>query len=141
VTGDLERHYSYFAEAVAAARAAPLSRRKALTAIMLADQMADRLFAASGEDDVLGFRAALAGQSAALRLVFALASSEEGVRLLVEPVPVAVEDHPKLAVEDYMVSLYNDRTVQRVLIAEGDARHDVHEVLDAALKAIEGARR
>jgi len=131
---ELERHFDYLREMVEVARAAPLSRRKAMTAALLADAMADRL---NPGGDVLDFRTGLAGESEALRLVFALASNEVGVQLLIEPVEVPLAHYPHLPTADFMVSLYNDRQVQRVRIAEGDARYDVHEVLAAALAALE----
>jgi len=52
---------------------------------------------------------------------------------------VPLGDYGKLGVEDFMVSLYNGHTVQRVLIAEGTARCDVHAVLAEALKALAAA--
>jgi hypothetical protein len=124
--------------AVAAARAAPLSTKKAWLAALLIDQVADALFAArhGGQGaDILVFRAALAEQSEALALVFALAGRE--LELVTEPVEVPLSDYPTLGVEDFMVSLYNNRTVQRVLIALPDGgRRDVHEVLAGALAAL-----
>lgn len=121
--------------AVAAARAAPLSSKRAWLAALLIDQAADALFAAKlggrGED-ILAFRESLATQSEPLALVFALASRQ--LDLVTEAVEVPVRDYPNLGVEDFMVSLYNNRTVQRVRVALPDGgRRDVHEVLAAAL--------
>ena len=108
-----------------------------MLAVLLVDAAADACFAASGEDDLLAFRERLATASDALALVFALAAEvESGPRLVVEPVEVPVDEYPKLGVEDFMVSLYNGRTVQRVLIAAGSDRHDVHAVLAAAMDAL-----
>ncbi|MEO8756951.1 MAG: hypothetical protein ABI398_04255 [Devosia sp.] len=123
--------------ALAAARAAPLSAKKALLAALLLDAEADRLFAASGETDILDFRARLAAKSDALALVFALcALRPDGPHLVTEAVQVPIADYPGLSVQDFMVSLYNDHSVQRVRIAVGDERHDVHEVLAAAFEAL-----
>ena len=47
-----------------------------------------------------------------------------------------ISEYHLLSVQDYMVSLYNGNTVQRVRIAVGAARHDVHEVLAAAVAAL-----
>ena len=122
--------------AVAAARAAPLSLKKAWLAALLVDQAADALFAAehAGQgDDILVFRANLAGQSEALALVFAIAGRE--LELVTETVEVPLGDYGNLTVEDFMVSLYNAHTVQRVRVVLADGtRADVHEVLERALK-------
>ena len=108
-----------------------------MLAALLLDAAADAKFAASGEDDVLAFRARLAAGSAALGLVFALcALRPDGARLVTEAVEVPLADYPALRTEDFMVSLYNDRTVMRVRIAVGDQRRDVHEVLAQALEAL-----
>ena len=118
------------AEAVAAAAAAPLSAKRAMLAALLLDAAADAKFAASGEDDVLAYRERLAAGSDALGLVFGLCALRPGgPRLVTEAVEVPLAEYPKLRTEDFMVSLYNDRTVMRVRIAVGDQRHDVHEVL------------
>ena len=130
-------HLAYLEAAVAAARAAPLSAKKAMLAAMLVDAYADRLMPEGG--DILAFRAELAAESAALSLIFALCSGR-ATRLVTEGVEVPIADYPKLGVEDFMVSLYNDHTVQRVRIVAADgSRHDVHAVIEeavAALKAV-----
>lgn len=135
----VERVLAQAAAAVAAARAAPLSVKKAWLAALLVDQAADALFAATlgGQgEDILAFRAALAAGSEPLALVFGVAG--RGFDLVTEAVEVPVADYPSLGVEDFMVSLYNNRTVQRVRIALPDgARRDVHEVLAAALEALQ----
>jgi hypothetical protein len=111
-----------------------------MLAALLIDAAADAAFAASGEDDVLEFRARLAARSEALGLVFGLCALREGGPLLVtEAVEVPIADHPALTTEDFMVSLYNDRTVMRVRIAVGDQRHDVHAVLAKALRDLAGS--
>ncbi|MEP7241203.1 MAG: hypothetical protein ABI697_09995 [Devosia sp.] len=121
--------------AVSAARAAPQSRRKAMLAVLLLDAAVDEAFVRSGESDVLEFRARLATTHRELGLVMEVAAMREGgPRLVLEPVEVAVADTPALGVEDYMVSLYNDRTVPRVLVAPADGgRRDVHALLAAAM--------
>ena len=141
---ELEQHFTYLEQARLAARAAPLSARKAMLAAMLIDAYPDRLFAAgnTGAEDILAWRAALAAGSDALALVFALcALRDNGPRLVTEPVEVPIEDYPTLGVEDFMVSLYNDRTVPRVRIATADGRRrDVHEVLAEAVAALRTAQ-
>lgn len=107
---------------------------------MLADAYADRLFALAPEDDILDFRAGLAAESEALALVFGIAAMREaGPQLVTEAVAVPIADYGALAVEDFMVSLYNGHTVQRVLIALPDGgRHDVHAVLGEAVGLLRG---
>lgn len=104
-----------------------------MLAAMLCDAYADRLMPAGG--DILAFRAEMAAGSAALGLIFDLCAGR--ARLTTEAVEVPIADYPKLCVEDFMVSLYNDHTVQRVRIVAADGtRHDVHEVLAEAVTAL-----
>ena len=134
----LDQALSQATAAVAAARAAPLSTKRAWLAALLIDQAADALFAVKlgGQgEDILAFRAELAAKSEPLALVFAIAGRERD--LVTEAVEVPVRDYPNLGVEDFMVSLYNAHAVQRVLIALPDGgRRDVHEVLAEALEAL-----
>lgn len=133
---DLAAHLAYLQAELVAARTTPLSSRQALLVAMLIDAYADRLFAAQSEaDDILSFRAGLAGGSPALALVFDLAAGR--ARLVTEAVKVPVADYGALSVQDFMVSLYNGHTVQRVLAMGADgARHDVHRVLREAVGAL-----
>lgn len=133
---DLAAHWRYLRAEQAAALAAPLSARKALLVTMLCDAYADRLFAAQDAvDDVLAFRAGLAAASPALALIFALAAGR--ARLVTEAVSVPVADYGTLSVQDFMASLYNNHSVQRVLLVGSDgARHDVHAVLAEAVGAL-----
>jgi len=103
-----------------------------MLAALLLDAEVDRLFAGG---DILNHRATLAAASPALRLVLELcAMRPDGPALLTESVEVPLAEYDRLEVQDFMVSLYNGHTVQRVRIAAPDGtRHDVHEVLAAAL--------
>jgi hypothetical protein len=103
---------------------------------MLIDAFADRLFAAGrGGDDILDYRASLAARSPALAAVFAVAADR--AQLLTEAVEVPLADYPRLDIADFMVSLYNDHTVQRVRIALPDgSRLPVHEILAEAIDAL-----
>lgn len=113
-----------------------LSRKKAMLAAYLIDAFVDRLFAARNEPaaDVLTFRAGLASAYPALALVFELVPGR--AELVTEAVEVPIAEYSKLSVEDFMVSLYNQHTVQRVRIVAADGRHDVHEVLTEAVAAL-----
>ena len=107
--------------ALAAFRAAPLSRKKAMLLVLLIDAEIDRAFAASGEDDPLAYRARRAAASPALALVMDLAAMREGgPTLVVEPVEIPLATYHTLSEADYMVSLYNKNTVPRVLVAMPD---------------------
>jgi len=114
-----------------------LSRRKAMLAAYLVDAYAARLFAVRAEPagDVLEFRAGLASAHPALAAIFDLIAGRTA--LVTEAVEVPLSDYGKLGVEDFMVSLYNGHTVQRLRIVGPDGtRQDVHEVLAAAVAAL-----
>jgi len=119
-----------------------LSRRKAMLAAYLVDAFVDRLFAARAEPagDILAFRAALASAHPPLGLVLDLVAGRAELEL--EAVQVPLAEYGKLSVEDFMVSLYNQHSVQRLLIATPDGgREDVHAVLAAAIAALDVERR
>ncbi len=130
---DLAAHLRYLHAEQVAAQAAPLSARKALLVALLVDAYADRLFAAQDvADDVLEFRDGLATGSPALGLVFELAAGR--AQLTTEPVTVPTAEYGALSVQDFMVSLYNNHSVQRVmLVAHDGTRHDAHAVLAEAV--------
>jgi hypothetical protein len=138
-TAELERHFVYLEAEWASAQAAPLSRRKAMLVVMLVDAYVDRLFGADpAAEDILEFRAGLAAKSADVGLVMAVAADHpDGPRLVTEAVEVPLADYGRLGIEDQMVSLYNDRTVQRVRIALPDGtRLLAHEVIGEAIEAL-----
>jgi hypothetical protein len=119
-----------------------LSRRKAMLATYLVDAFVDRLFVARAEPagDILAFRGEMAGAHPPLALVLDLVAGR--AELLLEAVEVPLADYGKLRVEDFMVSLYNQHSVQRLRIAEPDGgREDVHAVLAAAVAALDAERR
>lgn len=106
---------------------------------LLVDVYVDRLFAAdAGADDSLAYRRALKDASPALRALLDLcAMHPDGPQLVIEAVEVPLADYGQLPVHDFMVSLYNDHTVQRVRVAFPDgARRDAHELLAAAISAL-----
>lgn len=140
---ELSAHLDYLREAHAAAVAAPLSARRAMLVALLIDAYVDRLFAARTErddDDVLMFRKALGAGSEALALVMDLCALREGgPRLVTEAVAVPLREYGALAVEDFMVSLYNDQAVQRVrIVTPNGGRRDVLEVLAEAVGVLAG---
>ncbi len=108
-----------------------------MLAAHLLDAYADRLFSARAEPaaDVLEFRAGLARAHPALASIFDLVAGR--AELVTEAVEVPIADYGKLGVEDFMVSLDNDHTVQRLRIVGPDGRRqDVHDVLGAAVEAL-----
>lgn len=137
----LSEHLAYLEAEYAAAVAAPLSRRRLQLVVALADAYADRLFAASGEDDVLVFRAALAARSQALALVMDLAALRpDGPALAIEAVEVPIARYGELGVEDFMVSLYNANTIRRVRIVLPDGgRLPAPEIVGEALAFLRDA--
>ena len=146
----LAEHFALIEEEYRASLEAPLSARRAMLVVVLLDQFADRVFAAHRAqgpekvlfaEDVLAYRAALADRSPALAAIFSLcALKPEGPVLQVVAIEVPIADYPQLPVEDYMVSLYNKNTVQRVVIALPDGRQTLaHGVLAEALRWWEAA--
>lgn len=133
---DLGRHWAYLQDAWQAALTAPLSTRKVLLVAALADAYADRLFAAAPDaDDVLVFRAELAATVPALGLVFELCAGRAHIAIAAAEVPLA--DYGALRVEDFMVSLYNDHSVQRVMLTALDGQSRLaHAVLAEAIGAL-----
>jgi hypothetical protein len=128
----LAEHFALIEEENRASLSAPLSARKVMLVMVLLDQFADRMFAAYRAqapekvlfaEDVLGYRDTLKDRSPALAAIFSLcALRPDGPVLKVVAVEVPIADYPQLPVEDYMVSLYNQNTVPRVVIAWPDGR-------------------
>ncbi len=106
---------------------------------MLVDAYVDRMFAAvPGADDILEFRAAASAKSVALGRIMALCAQQAGVRLVTEAVTIPIAEYGALPVEDFMVSLYNDHTVQRLrLVLPDGTRIDMIETLREAMAALD----
>jgi len=135
----LRPHRAYLEAACRAAGAAPLSRRKAMLAAALIDAYVDRLFAADDTvDDILAYRESVAAAQPALGLVMALCAGRAGVGVAIEAVGVPLADYGALPVEDFMVSLYNDHSVQRLRLTLPDGgRLDMQDVLREALAGLD----
>ena len=133
----LEAHRAYLEAEWLAAQAAPLSARTAMLVAMLVDAYIDRLFAARPDaEDILVFRADTAAGSPALGLIMALCA-QRGVWLVTEAVAVPIADYGALGVEDFMVSLYNDHSVQRLRLVTADgSRHGMLATLREAIAAL-----
>lgn len=137
---ELSAHRAYLDGEWRAARAAPLSLRRAMLVAMLIDAFVDRQFAADpSADDILAYRAARAAAAPALGVVLQICAQADGPKMTLEAVTVPLEAYASLSVEDFMVSLYNDHSVQRVVIAWPDGRRALaHDVLGEAMVALEG---
>ena len=108
-----------------------------MLAAYLIDAYADRMFAARAEPaaDILEYRSRLAATHPDLGLIFALVAGR--AELVTEAVEVPLADYGALSVADFMVSLYNQHTVQRVRIATADGgRINVHAVLNGAVESL-----
>lgn len=134
----LQQHRDYLEGEWQGLLAAPLSARKARLVAALVDAYVDRLFAsAPGVDDILEFRAGMAGGSAALGRIMALCG-DKGVQLVTEAVEIPLADYPALPIEDFMVSLYNGHSVQRLRLRTADGgHHDMMETLREAICALD----
>ena len=142
----LADHFALVEDEYRASVKALLSIRQAWLVAMLIDHLPDRMFEAYREtapdkvfnaEDLPAYRAILREKSPALAIIFDLcALRPEGRTLKVVPVEVPIAEYHKLSVEDFMVSLYNQNSVQRVVVAWGDGRQRLaHEVLGEAIEA------
>ena len=133
----LQQHRDYLEGEWQGLQAAPLSRRKAMLVAGLVDAYVDRLFAsAAGVDDILEFRAGVAAGSRALGLIMALCRGRGS--LVMQSVAVPIADYGALSVEDFMVSLYNDHSVQRLrLVLPDGERCDILGILGEAIGALD----
>ena len=119
--------------ALATLEASPLSRKKAMLLALLFDAVIE-----AGADDPLAARAAAASHPALATVMELAAMREEGPRLVLEAITVSAAEAATLREADYMVSLYNGATVQRVRIAWPDGRReDALTLLRRAVAALE----
>jgi hypothetical protein len=127
------------AEALQRAEEAPLSRRRILLAALLLDEALEALCKASGADDILAFRVMARQAHLALAdLLDLTALAEAGPSLRLETVEVPLADFGRLDLPDFMVSLYNQHSVQRARMAWADGRReDALPILARALAALD----
>ena len=118
--------------ALAAFEASPLSRKKAMLLALLIDAAIEQ------GGDPLAQRAVAAAHPALATVMELAAMREAGPSLVLEAVTVTAAEAASLREADYMVSLYNGATVQRVLIAWPDGRRtDALALLRQAVAALE----
>ena len=140
----LADHFALVEDEYRASVKALLSIRQAWLVAVLIDHLPDRMFEAYRKtapekvfkaEDLPAYRAILREKSPALAIIFDLcAMRPEGPTLKVVAVEVPIAEYHKLGIEDFMVSLYNQNTVQRVVVAWGDGRQALaHEILGEAV--------
>jgi hypothetical protein len=144
----LAAHWQLLQRDLAASLAAPLSLRKAWLVAVLIDHLPDRLWQActetgrpppDGAPDLLAYRAQLRSGSPALAEVFALVAMEpDGPCLQLLPVAAPADAVTALPVEDFMVSLYNNHHVQRLLLITPSSTSPAHAQLTAAVADLAG---
>jgi hypothetical protein len=137
----LARHRQYLEGEWRDLRAAPLSSRKAMLVAMLVDGMVDRLFEADeAAEDILEFRAAMGAASPALGRIMGLAERKHRLEIAAVAVPLAA--YGGLSVADFMVSLYNDHSVMRLVLVTADgARLDMLATLEEAVAGLDRGLR
>lgn len=107
------------------AQEAPLSRRRILLAALLIDEALEALCGASGAGDIVSFRAMARREKPALAGLLELtALAEAGPWLRLETVEVPLAEYSRLELPDFMVSLYNQHSVQRARLAWADGRRE-----------------
>jgi hypothetical protein len=140
----LAKAFAQIEREFAALRRSWLSARRTLLIAALLDSFADRVFcdlhkrgdtALGGIEDSLAYRRKLREAAPALGVVFDLcAMAPDSPRLVTHAVPVPIAQYRDLAVEDFMVSLYNHNSVERVLFAWPDGREMLAiDVLEEAI--------
>jgi hypothetical protein len=142
----LDAHFAYIEAEYADALAHPLSARQAMLVAVLLDKFADRMFFAwrvtapektFHAEDVLAFRARLREHTPALGLIFDLCAVPQRAHLVTKAIEVPIADYSKLSTADFMVSLYNKHTVQRVVLVAADGSERLaHEVIGEAMAAL-----
>lgn len=144
----LADHFALIEAELADLDAHPLSARQARLVMTLIDKFADRVFLARRAqhpdrvvetegrtiEDVIAWRDFLRAQCPALGAIFDLCAVPPRAALETRAVEVPIADYPNLSTADFMVSLYNGNTVQRVLLVlPGGEAKPAREVIAAAM--------
>jgi hypothetical protein len=136
---ELKDYWPFLRDAVQTSREAPLSRRKAMRAVVLIDGLLDKISESGAVgDDLPEARRAIAAKWPSLAVIMDLAGVErDGPSLVVMEQEVPLKRYQDLAVEDFMVSLYNNHCVQRlVVIGAAMAPIPMEHLLDKALEEL-----
>lgn len=138
---ELAAHWRLAERAVAASRSAALSVRHAVLAATLLDELPAAVFdafrgtpAVLGAANIASWRARLRSASPALALLAdSCAARPDGPHLRLATVPVPEEAIRTMPIEDFMVSVYNQSTVERVVVATpGGEVTPARDILEAA---------
>lgn len=134
----LSVNLTHLREALALSDEAPLSMRRAMLVVLLLDTLVEELASRDGQDP-LKVRGTIAHRSPDLRLVLEIAAHRGGgPGLVVEEVGVPLTEYETLSTAEFMISLYNEHTVPRLLVALTDGtRTDARAVLHGAVAAVE----
>jgi hypothetical protein len=130
----LADHFALIEAEIADLDAHPLSARQTKLVMTLIDKFADRVFLDRREqhpdrvveiagrrlEDGIAWRDFLWEQSPALRAIFDVCAIPPLATLETRAVEVPIPEYPRLSTADFMVSLYNRNTVQRVLLVFPD---------------------
>lgn len=138
----LAEHFALIRAEIADLDAHPLAARQAKLVLTLLDKFADRVYLAHRDTapeklaaaDIVAWRDLLRARSPALDAIFEACAVPPGAELVTRAVDVPLADYRRLSTADFMVSLYNGLTVQRVLLVapDGTARL-AREVIGEAL--------
>jgi len=139
----LAEHFALILAETADLDAHPLSARQTRLVLTLLDKFAERVYFALRETapeklapaaDVVAWRDLLRSRCPALGAIFDACAVPPAAELMTAAVDVPLADYPRLSTADFMVSLYNGLTVQRVLLvsAAGETRL-ARAVIDDAL--------
>lgn len=125
----LADHFSMILAEIADLDAHPLSARQAKLVLTLFDKFADRVYfdrrdrapePLAAAADIIAWRDGLRARCPALGAIFDACAVPPVGGLVTAAVEVPLADFPRLSTADFMVSLYNGLTVQRVLLAAPD---------------------
>jgi hypothetical protein len=144
----LAEHFALIEAELADLDAHPLSARQTRLVMALIDKFADRVFLARRArhpdrvapidgrtiEDPIAWRDFLRQSSPALAAIFEVCANPATAGLEIRAVEVPIPDYPRLSTADFMVSLYNKNTVQRVLLVSPDGKTQLaREVIGAAM--------
>lgn len=144
----LADHFSLIEAEIADLDAHPLSARQTKLVMTLVDKFADRVFLDRRErhpdrvvevdgatiEDSIAWRDFLRAQSPALGAIFDVCAIPPLAALETRAVEVPIPEYHRLSTADFMVSLYNKNTVQRVLLVFSGGKTELAcEVIGTAL--------
>jgi hypothetical protein len=139
----LADHFALIRAETADLDAHPLSARQTKLVLTLLDKFADRVYLARRDTapeklapaaDIIAWRDALRARCPALASIFDACAVPPAAELVTAAVEVPLADYPRLSTADFMVSLYNGHTVQRVLLtAPGGTTRPARDVIGEAL--------